>query len=162
MAQFWEVIGLNLGLPGGASGKEPTYQCRRHRRCWLYPWVGKIPRRRAWQPTPVFLPGESPRTEELAGLQSVGSQRVGHDWATELGLAFTDCSDLLNAGTFYSPAISVVKPLSVLDAVLRLACWTLQWKMISFLEFCSQIHYSLWPFSSDFSFRDTETLLICW
>ena len=31
--------------------------------------------------TPVFLPGESPRTEELGGLQSIGSQRVGHDWS---------------------------------------------------------------------------------
>ena len=28
----------------------------------------KIPSRRAWQPTPVFLPGESPRTEEPGGL----------------------------------------------------------------------------------------------
>ena len=37
----------------------------------------------AWQPTPVFLPGESPRTEEPVGLQSVGSQRVGHNWATK-------------------------------------------------------------------------------
>ena len=33
---------------------------------------------RAWQPTPVFLPGESPRTEEPDGLQSMGLQRVGH------------------------------------------------------------------------------------
>ena len=43
------------------------------------PWVGKTPWRRAWQPTPVFLPGESPWTEELGELQSTGSQRVGHD-----------------------------------------------------------------------------------
>jgi len=35
--------------------------------------VGKIPWRRAWQPTPVFLPGESPWTEEPGGLQSIGS-----------------------------------------------------------------------------------------
>ena len=38
--------------------------------CWrsgFDPWVGKIPWRRAWQPTPVFLPGESPWTEEPAG-----------------------------------------------------------------------------------------------
>ena len=35
-------------------------------------WVEKIPSRRAWQPTPVFLPGESPRTEEPGGLQSMG------------------------------------------------------------------------------------------
>ena len=51
-----------------------------------YPWasleaqkMGKIPWRRAWQPTPVFLPGESPWTEEPGGLQTMGSQRVRHD-----------------------------------------------------------------------------------
>ena len=33
------------------------------------PWVGKIPWRRAWQPSPVFLPGESPWTEEPGRLQ---------------------------------------------------------------------------------------------
>ena len=43
----------------------------------------KIPQRRAWQPTPVLLPGESPWTEERGGLQSMGSHRVGHDWATK-------------------------------------------------------------------------------
>ena len=47
------------------------------------PWVGKIPWRRAWQPTPVFLPGESPWTEESGGLQSMGSQRVRHNWVTK-------------------------------------------------------------------------------
>ena len=31
------------------------------------------------QPTPVFLPGESPWTEETGGLQSIGLQKVGHD-----------------------------------------------------------------------------------
>ena len=44
------------------------------------PWVGKIPWWRAWQPTPVFLLGESPWTEEPSRLQYMGSQRVGHDW----------------------------------------------------------------------------------
>ena len=42
------------------------------------PWVGKIPWRRIWQPTPVFLPW----TEEPDRRQSMGLQRVGHDWAT--------------------------------------------------------------------------------
>ena len=47
-------------------------------------WVGKIPWRRAWQPTPVFLPGESPwasheSPEEPGRLQSMESQRVVHD-----------------------------------------------------------------------------------
>ena len=49
-------------------------QCRRLR---FDPWVGKIPWRRAWQPTPVFLPW----TEEPGGLQSLGSQWVEHDWS---------------------------------------------------------------------------------
>ena len=44
------------------------------------PWVGKIPWRRAWEPTPVFLPGESWWTEEPGGLQSMELQRVGHNW----------------------------------------------------------------------------------
>ena len=46
---------------------------------WVQSWVGKIPWRRAWPPTAVVLPGESPWTEELGELQSTGSQRVGHD-----------------------------------------------------------------------------------
>ena len=60
-----------MGFPGGASGKEPTCQCRRCKRCGFNAWVGKIPPRRKWQPTLVSLPGR---------LQSMGSQRVRHDW----------------------------------------------------------------------------------
>ena len=50
---------VHAGLPGGTSGREPTCQCRQHKRRGFNPWLGKIPWRRAWQPTPVFLPGES-------------------------------------------------------------------------------------------------------
>ena len=39
----------------------------------FYLWVRKIPWRRAGQPTPVFLPGRIPWTEEPGGLQSIGS-----------------------------------------------------------------------------------------
>ena len=58
-----------------------------------YPWVLPNPEKGdlgsstkelwiwAWQPTPIFLPGESPWTEEPGGLESTGSQRVGHDWS---------------------------------------------------------------------------------
>ena len=38
---------------------------------WFNPWVGKIPKRRAWQPPPV-LSGESPRTKKPGGLWSIG------------------------------------------------------------------------------------------
>jgi len=43
------------------------------------PGLGRFPWRRAWQPTPVFLRGESPWTVEPNGLESMGSQIVGHD-----------------------------------------------------------------------------------
>ena len=54
-------------------------------------WGLDGPRKRQWQPTPVFLPGESPWTEEPGGLQSTGSQRVKHDWAIKhiIPLAFS-------------------------------------------------------------------------
>ena len=70
-----------LGFPGGASSKEPACQCRRHKRHGFSPWVGKIPWRRTWQPTPVFLPGESHEQKSLMGYKSKGSQRVRHDWS---------------------------------------------------------------------------------
>ena len=54
----WNYLREALGFPGGASGK-PACQCRRHKRHGFDLWVGKIPWRRAWQPIPVFLPGES-------------------------------------------------------------------------------------------------------
>ena len=48
-------------------------------RCRFNPWVGKIPWRRAWQPTPVFLPGESHGQRSLVGsIWSIGLQRAGH------------------------------------------------------------------------------------
>ena len=40
--------------------------------------VRKMPWRKAWKPTPVFLPGDS-RGLQLGGLQSLGLQRVRHD-----------------------------------------------------------------------------------
>ena len=57
-------LSLTLGSvpsipPGGASGKESTCQCRRSKSNRFDPRVGKIPWRRKWQPTPVFLPGKS-------------------------------------------------------------------------------------------------------
>ena len=58
---------INLGFQGGASGKEPACLCRRHKRREFHCWIGKIPWRRAWQPTPVFLPGESHGQRCLVG-----------------------------------------------------------------------------------------------
>ena len=82
-----EDPGLNPGLgrsPGEGIGYPLQYS-------WAFlmtqmvknppgfdPWIGKIPWRRAWQPTVVYLPGESLWTEEPGWLQSMGLQRVGH------------------------------------------------------------------------------------
>ena len=61
-------IDINIpAFPGGTSGKESTCQCRRHKRCGFSPWVGKIPWKKAQQPTSVFLPGESHGGRTLAG-----------------------------------------------------------------------------------------------
>ena len=65
-----------MGLPRWLSGKEFTCQCKI---CGVDLWVEKIPWRRTWKPTPVFLPGESSWTEKPDRPQSMGLQRVGHD-----------------------------------------------------------------------------------
>jgi len=64
------------GFLGSSSGKEPT--CRRHKRHRFNPWVGKIPWRRAWQPTPVFLPLENPmkRGARQAAVQWVAKSQT--------------------------------------------------------------------------------------
>ena len=67
------------GLPDGTSGKEPTCQCRRHKRqerLGFSPWVRKIPWRRGWQPTPVFLPGESRGQRRLMGYSLWGHKEL--------------------------------------------------------------------------------------
>src|SRR5574337_262454 len=63
-------------IPKWCSGKESAFQCRRCKRVGFNPWVGKIPWRRKWQPTPVFLPGKFHEQRSLAGrLPSTGSQK---------------------------------------------------------------------------------------
>ena len=48
-------------------------------RCELDPWVRKIPWRRKWSPTPVFLPGESHGQRSLVGSSPWGHKRVRHN-----------------------------------------------------------------------------------
>ena len=66
------------GFPAGTNGKEPACPCRRHKRPGFASWVGKIPWRRVWQPTPVFLPGKSHGQRSLESYSPWG-HRVGHD-----------------------------------------------------------------------------------
>ena len=72
---FWasQVALVVKSLPANAGDE-------RDKRCGLDSWVGKIPWRRAWQPTPVSLPGES--RGQRSGLQSIGREDSGTTEAT--------------------------------------------------------------------------------
>ena len=65
---------MKQGFPGG-SVIDSTFQGRG---CGFLPWVRKIPWRRKWQPTPVFLPGKSYGQRSL-----VDCKRVGHKLETK-------------------------------------------------------------------------------
>ena len=55
------------------AGKESACQCRIH---GFDPWVRKIPWRRKWQPTPVFLPGKSHGQRSLVGYDPWGCNEL--------------------------------------------------------------------------------------
>ena len=73
---------LIRGFLGGAGGKEPACQCRRHKRRRFDPWVRKILWRRAWQPTPVFLSGESHGQRCMACYSPQGCKELDKTEAT--------------------------------------------------------------------------------
>ena len=63
---------LARGFPGGARGTEPTCQGRTLKRHGFDPWVWKIPWMRAWQPTPIVLPGEPHEQRSLVDYNPEG------------------------------------------------------------------------------------------
>ena len=88
------ILGWSFGFSNGASGEEPSCQCRRHKRHGFYPWVRKIPWRRTqgpmdshwrrkWQSTPVFLPGEFYGQRSLTGYSPWGYKESDMTEATE-------------------------------------------------------------------------------
>ena len=72
VSDFYYAIKVS-GLPRKLSGKEST--CNARNSGTVRPWVRKIPRRRKWKPSPVFLPGESHGQRSLAGYSSWGPKR---------------------------------------------------------------------------------------
>ena len=78
--QSWKSL---FGLSWWLSGKESTCQCNKP---GFNSWVGKIPWRRKWHPTPVLLPGKS-HGQRTGGLQSTGLQKSWtwlSDWITTI------------------------------------------------------------------------------
>ena len=84
--KHWAIIGMEQGLPKWCQLERthlPTQvRCKRHR---FDPWVGKIPWRRARQPTPSFLSGESHGQRSLAGYSPQG--------CTELDMTQHSCKE---------------------------------------------------------------------
>ena len=118
------------GFSGGASGKELPCQCRRHKRCGFDPLVKKIPQRRKWQTSPIFLPEESHGQRSLAGYSSRDLQRVKHDWSD---LAWKDSRLAvhlwrLGSGILHLPVKSVAwttwSPLDCLGHPVQNSSWT--------------------------------------
>ena len=64
-----------MGLPDGSEVKNPPAM----QETWVHPWVWKISWGMKRQPTWVFLPRKSHEQEKPGGLQSMESQRIGHD-----------------------------------------------------------------------------------
>ena len=72
-----QLLCVSVGFPGGTSGKEPSYQCRRHKAGELDPWEDPLEEEMATHSTIVTW--RIPWTEEPGELRSMGSQRVGDD-----------------------------------------------------------------------------------
>ena len=81
--------------------------------------------RRKWQPTPVFLPGESQGRGSLVGCEmSMGSHRVGHDWSDLAACSF--CNFLVSGlflYVFFLPSPIVFSYVWWLSLMLCLSCF---------------------------------------
>ena len=72
----WANLQRQKGFPEGSAVKNlPAVQ-----ETWVQSWVGKIPWKRKWQPTPVFLPRKSHGQRSLVGY-SLWGWKVWCDWA---------------------------------------------------------------------------------
>ena len=74
------IYKLILGASWCSDGKESACQCKRH---GFDSWIERIPWRRKWQSTPVFLPGKFHRQRSLASCSPWSFERVGHDLEAE-------------------------------------------------------------------------------
>ena len=74
---LYHLLPKTWGLPWWLNGKESACQCRR---CTFNPWVGKLPWRRKWQSTPVYLPGNSHGQRSLACCSPQGRKELHTTW----------------------------------------------------------------------------------
>ena len=135
----------SLNIPGGSEVKASI--CLQCRRPGFIPWVGKIPWRRKWQATPVFLPGKSHGGRSLVGYSPRG-HRVGHDWATSFSLslllgrqAMTNLDSVLKSRDIILPAkVHIVKAMVFPVVMYGCESWTIKksehWRIDAFELWC--------------------------
>ena len=83
-----------MGLPSWCSSKQSACQSRRSKRHGFDPWVRKIPLRRNWQSTPVFLPGKFHGQRSLAGYGPWGHKESD---TTEHTFTYVDIESTVNS-----------------------------------------------------------------
>ena len=100
--------------------KEPACQCRRHKRCGFDPWVWKIPWRRAWQPTPVCLPGDPMErgtwpaivhrvTKSWTQMKQLSMHAYPAIWITEQSVPFTSFTMVISLSKVLADRIDMSK-----------------------------------------------------
>ena len=92
-----------LGFAWWLSGQNVCQQWKRHRRCMFHLWMGKVPWRREWQPTPVFLPEKSHGQSNLVGYSPKGCREsdtyilcinpLSNKWLGNLSFSLLDVFD---------------------------------------------------------------------
>ena len=79
---MWDInlnISISIGFPAGSMVKNPPAK----QEIWFNLWVRKIPLRKKWQLTPIFLPRKCHRQKNLVGHSPRGHERVRHDLTTK-------------------------------------------------------------------------------
>ena len=98
---FCKTLEIWLGFPGGSVVKNPPANANRHRRWGFDPWVGKIPWRRKWQLTPVFLPEKSCGQRSLVGYRPQG-HKESDTWVNEHAYSLGKGMLVFNEAVLYS------------------------------------------------------------
>ena len=83
---------INSSIPSGSANEVSICHCKRFKRCRFNPWVGKIPWKSKWQPTPVSLPGESYEQWSLVGHSPRGRKESDTTERLHFPLSFSPTS----------------------------------------------------------------------
>ena len=124
--QFFSTI-LQLDFPCGSAIKHPPLQ--EMQEMWVQSWFGKIPWRKTWQPTPVFLPGESHGKRSLVDYtplhcrESDVTEVTEHDTSCNHQSDYVCCQYSSSILQFYLlPDISVLLALQEEFRVINCGC----------------------------------------